>query len=119
MGDSREKSVIVVVDNDVGDDPDNFEIDFVSTGQESSPDLGLIQQKLSAKNESVKNCTQVSDIVFKKQSKIREGVWVVMRKESPVKSESIIQCSFKSKKQLAFTSEKKGSTNKLKLFNQC
>ena len=119
MGDSREKSVIVIVDNDVGDDPDNFEIDFVSTGQESSPDLGLIQQKLSAKSESVKNCTQVSDIVFKKQSKIREGVWVVMSKESPVKSGSIIQCSFKSKKQLAFTSKKKGSTNKLKLFNQC
>ena len=97
MGDSREKSVIVVVDNDVGDDPDNFEIDFVSTGQESSPDLDLIQQKLLAKSESVKNCsTQVSDIVFKKQSKIREGVWVVMSKESPVKSGSIIRCLFKS-----------------------
>jgi hypothetical protein len=101
MGDSREKSVIVIVDNDIGDD------------------LDLIQKKLLAKSESVKNCTQVSDIVFKKQSKIREGVWVVMSKESPVKSGSIIQCSFKSKKLLAFTSEKKGSTNKLKLFNQC
>ena len=47
MGDSREKSVIVIVDNDVGDDPNNFEIDFVSTGQESSPDLDLIQKKFS------------------------------------------------------------------------
>ncbi|XP_045022980.1 uncharacterized protein LOC116933858 [Daphnia magna] len=96
MVDSDRKNVIVVLESkgDEGSD-DNFEIGFSNENGKYS-DLALIKKKLISKSERVQNSLKDRELVFKRQSDIKEGVWVVVSEDSPVKSGSIIKCTFKT-----------------------
>ncbi|XP_057378588.1 uncharacterized protein LOC130700631 isoform X2 [Daphnia carinata] len=110
MVDSGRKNVIVVLDTKGDEDSDdNFEIGF-SNENGTFSDLALITQKLIAKSETVRNSVRDRDLVLKRQSNIKEGLWVVMGEDSPVKSGSIIKCSFKTPAQMSLRSATKEST---------
>ncbi|KAK4006758.1 hypothetical protein OUZ56_011916 [Daphnia magna] len=96
MVDSDRKNVIVVLESKGDEDSDdNFEICFSNENGKYS-DLALIKKKLIAKSERVQNSLKDRDLIFKRQSDIKEGVWVVVSEDSPVKSGSIIKCTFKT-----------------------
>lgn len=96
MVDSDRKNVIVVLESKGDEDSDdNFEIGFSNENGKYS-DLALIKKKLISKSERVQNSLKDRELVFKRQSDIKEGVWVVVSEDSPVKSGSIIKCTFKT-----------------------
>lgn len=103
MGDSALKSVIVILDTpEVEDSDDNFEIDFCSENRKVS-DLAVIKEKLVAKSERAKILSKDRDSVFKRESKYKQGIWVVVGDDSPVKFNH--KCSFKTKKTLSFSAD--------------
>lgn len=88
MVNSDRKNVIVVLESKGDEDSDdNFEIGFSNENGKYSV-LALIKKKLIAKSERVQNSLKDRDLVFKRQSDIKEGVWVVVSEDSPVKSGS-------------------------------
>lgn len=78
------------------DDCDVFEISFDSSPTKS--DLEIVLTKLKGKSKFVSDSCQGNDVLFKKESVRKKGMFVAMGDQSPVDDGATIKCVLKPKK---------------------
>lgn len=78
------------------DDCDTFEISFDSSPSKS--DLEIVLTKLKVKSKFVSDSCQGNDVLFKKESVRKKGMFVGMGDKSPVSDGATLKCVLKPKK---------------------